>query len=142
SLERRFIPAGKSAPSVRRFELRGGQPMLLARRVLVFAAVETTQLVVERSLKHETQRIRPLWDRAVKREPTSFRRLLQSDAGGSRVFFTRENRFGDFQLRSIENDFRRWLQHLDSNGHRSRKAAAGQVGFQAKIVASRNDMSG
>ena len=162
-LERRLIPAGQSTAGVGGLELRGGEVTEVARCILVLAAIETPEFVVECALEGQ-MKLPCAWGNASGEDnPAAFGLFVQGDAAGCHAHVcvgmsgatctTCPRRRGHgtrhscnrsathFQFSGVEHDLCDWLLHSESDEHFACEGAGGEVGFKAEIVAGWNNGS-
>ncbi len=110
-LEIRFIPTGKGAARVRRFELRGRHCPAGPGLILIGAAIESAEGVVERPLKREMQPPLAGSHRLRNRQSAPLKRFVRFDRcllpAALRVF---EDRVADGQLNGVQDDDGRGLR--------------------------------
>src|SRR5213594_4368243 len=98
--------------------------------VLVAAAVEATQLIVQRSFEGEVQPPCARSQLVRKGEAAPLHRLVKFDGSAKRgVSLILNRRLNDFQLSGVEDDLRRRLQHC----HRHGLAAYEREGLQVRL---------
>ena len=142
-LERGLVPAREAASGVGGFELRGGDGVRLARGVLVRAAVEAVEPVVQRAREPEGQPPLPRRDRRGEDEPGALGRLVQRDgAVDGHAALPRDGCALDQELGRVERDLGERRLDIHRDDGLAREGGGRQVGLEPEIVALGHDGGG
>src|SRR5579883_1134928 len=103
--EVRFVKARKSAPGVRRLEVRGGDHVARAQRIDPAAAVEALELLAQHCLKGDAQFPAPGSDCAVEVNQSKLSLLVDMDASDkTRAIIAFNIRLDEAEIDSVQND--------------------------------------
>src|SRR5262249_23002171 len=140
--ESRLIPARKRAPGVGCLELRGRQRPTDAGRILVRAAIETPQLIVEDAGEGQTEPPLARRDRRWEREPAALEILLEGHRRPPAVAAVVLDRCArDRELGRIENDLRGRLGHGERDRLGAGERRRHQIRFEPDLVARGDDVT-
>ncbi len=139
-LEGGLVPARESPPRIRGLELRGSDGVRLAGLILVCAAVEAVEPIVEDAREADRQPPFPRRDRRRKDEPGALGRFVERDRPvNGHAALARDGHALDRELGSVEDNLGKGRLHLDRDDGLSGEGGGRQVGLEPQVVPLRHD---
>src|SRR5204863_6132506 len=138
----RLVPAGKRAPGVGGLELRGREGPADAGGILIRAAIEAAQLVVEDAGEREAEPPLAGRDRRRERQPAALETFLQRHRGLRAIAAVAlEPRVRDRELGGIEDDLRGRLAHGEGDRLDAGERRRHQIRLEPDLVTCWDDVT-